>query len=277
MKRIFILFLLFPFCALAQKIKVNEFDKFIRQQRVESFPVMIKDKSDIKLAVSLRSVGSSFFLLLSGSGIGTNVVGPDDQVIFLLDNDSTVVIKSPRLQTYDYSKAVNTYKHEYLLTYADMQKLSQHNLTALRKYYTEKYDDIYIPKENVDKLKDLCKTFLEELKKENVLQAVAAPKAPAFPGGYNVLLSFLNRNLKPPPTLKAGEQKTVTVQFLVTADGSIDDMQIVQSGGLYFDNELLRVLKRMPKWKPAIENGKAVPATVTQLVTFYGAAPLKSF
>jgi len=64
---------------------------------------------------------------------------------------------------------------------------------------------------------------------------------------------------------------------LVTADGSIDDMEIVQSGGLYFDNELLRVLKRMPKWKPAIENGKAVSATVTQPVTFYGAAALKSF
>lgn len=270
MKRIIFLLLLFPVCAGAQKIKVNEFDKFIRQRRVESFPLVLKTAPEIKLAISLRSVGTSVFLQLSGSGIGTNVVGADDQVIFLLDNDSTVVVKSPRLQTYDYSKAVNTYQHEYVLTLPDLEKLSKHNLQALRKYYTEKFDDIYIPKENVDKVKNLTALFMEELKRENVLQAMAPPKAPAFPGGYDVLLSFLNRNLKPPPELKAGEKKTVVAQFLVTADGSIDELQIMQSGGLYFDNELLRVLKRMPKWKPAIENGKPVPAIVTQPVTFFG-------
>ncbi|MEO6071047.1 MAG: energy transducer TonB [Chitinophagaceae bacterium] len=277
MKRILIILLLFPLFLPAQKIKVNEYDKFIKMRRVESFPIILKTAPDIKLAISLRSIGTSVFLQLSGSGIGTTVVGTEDPVIFLLDNDSTVVVKSPRLQTFDYSKAVHTYQHEYVLTFSDLMKLSQHNVQGLRKYYTEKYDDIYLPKENVDKVKELTAMFIEELKKENVLQAMVPAKAPAFPGGYEVLLRFLNKNLKPPPELKEGEKRTVVAQFLVAADGKVDEYQITQSGGLYFDNELLRVLKRMPYWKPAIENGQPVSAIVTQEVTFIGTTALKSF
>ncbi|HVG39979.1 MAG TPA: energy transducer TonB [Chitinophagaceae bacterium] len=269
MKRIFVLILLLPLFSGAQKIKVNEYDKFIKQRRVESFPLLVKSDQQIKLSVSLRSVGSSIFLQLTGSGIGTNVIGSDDEVIFLLDNDSTVVAKSPRVQTYDYSKAVHTYNHEYLMTMADLEKLSQHKLQALRKYYTEKFDDIYIPKENTDKIKNLSALFMEELKREKVFVASPPPIPPAFPGGYDVLINFLNKNLNPPAELKAGEKKTAVVQFLVKADGSIDDIRITQSAGLTFDNELLRVLRRMPIWKPAVENGKPVDAIVTQPVTFF--------
>ncbi len=63
--------------------------------------------------------------------------------------------------------------------------------------------------------------------------------------------------------------KIAVVQFLVKADGSINDLQIKESAGLAFDNEAIRVLKRMPKWKPASEKGKAVDAIVTQPVIFY--------
>ena len=60
-----------------------------------------------------------------------------------------------------------------------------------------------------------------------------------------------------------------TVQFLVTADGDIKDLRIKNSTSNALDNELLRILKRMPKWKPALENGKRVDYSVTQLMKFY--------
>lgn len=97
-----------------------------------------------------------------------------------------------------------------------------------------------------------------------------APKtAPAFPGGHEVWMSFLNRNLKPPAALTAGEKKTVVVQFLVSADGAPNNFKIMQSAGAPFDEEALRVLKRMPKWKAGIENGRPTEAMVTQPITFF--------
>jgi TonB family protein len=235
---------------------------------MESFPVNLKSAPGIKMDVSLRSSGTSFFVELRGSGIGANTVDIDDQVIFLLENDSTVTVKSRTAQTYDYSKSTNTYKHEYWISLKDLEYLSKHNLQALRKYSSNKFDDIYLGEENADKVKALSALFINELKKSNVLQTKAPLIPPGFPGGNEVLLNFLNRNLKPPPELQSGEKKLAVVQFLVKADGSINDFQIKQSAGLPFDNEVLRVLKRMPKWKPAMDNGKKVDAIVTQPVTF---------
>ena len=67
-----------------------------------------------------------------------------------------------------------------------------------------------------------------------------------------------------------GEKKTVVVQFMVTADGSIQNIKVVESAGDAFDKEVLRVLARMPKWKAAVEGGNNVNALVTQPVTFHG-------
>ncbi len=312
MKRIFFLLLFLPFISQAQKIKVNEFDKFIKQRRVESFPLTVKEDPKINMSISFGAVGSSCYVQLSGSGLGTNIVSEDDRVIFLLDNDSTITAKSTGLQSYDISKTPNTYKHDYILSFSDLEQLSKHSVQALRKYHHVKdFDDIYIPKENCEKIKKLSALFLDELRIGGVLQiaqstqsknkadttaAVGAndtkltnnpanktvdtkPKttaiAPGFPGGREVWMNFLNRNLKPPAELSAGEEKTVTVKFLVSADGSVKDIQITQSAGPSFDNEVIRVLKRMPKWKPAMENGIPVEAFVTQPVTFFRADTAK--
>jgi periplasmic protein TonB len=60
----------------------------------------------------------------------------------------------------------------------------------------------------------------------------------------------------------------VIVRFSVGEDGSVTHFEIMQSGGSAFDNEVIRVLKKMPKWKPAVQNGKNVPVMFTQPVTF---------
>jgi periplasmic protein TonB len=93
---------------------------------------------------------------------------------------------------------------------------------------------------------------------------------PQFPGGAEAWAAFLNRYLQAPDGLDDGEKKTVMVKFLVSTDGNITGFEIVQSGGAAFDNEVIRVLKKMPKWKPAVKNGQPVAVTFTQPVTFIG-------
>ncbi len=57
---------------------------------------------------------------------------------------------------------------------------------------------------------------------------------------------------------------------MVDIDGSISKAEIVQSGGDKFDREVIRVLHKMPKWVPAMQNGIKLAAWFTQPVTFIG-------
>ena len=66
------------------------------------------------------------------------------------------------------------------------------------------------------------------------------------------------------------EKKVVRIKFKVNADGSINTFEIVTSGGLKFDNEVVRVMKKMPKWVPALQNGINVPVNYVLPVTFIG-------
>jgi protein TonB len=93
---------------------------------------------------------------------------------------------------------------------------------------------------------------------------------PEFPGGIQAWIKFLNRNLAVPGELDADEKKLVKIRFQVAADGSVTNFEVVQSAGAMYDNEVIRVLRKMPKWKPAIQNNQPVARYFTQPVTFMG-------
>lgn len=99
---------------------------------------------------------------------------------------------------------------------------------------------------------------------------IAKETAPEFPGGPDALNKFLAKNLSTPEELEAGERKMVKVRFKVDADGAVTGFEVVESGGREFDNEVLRVCKKMPRWKPAFQNGIYVPVTYMIPVTFIG-------
>ena len=110
-----------------------------------------------------------------------------------------------------------------------------------------------------------------------VTEEKAAPKEeiipdrqPQFPGGVQAWLAFLSRNLSSPEPLESGEKRTVLIRFHVAEDGSITNFHVVRSAGASFDNEVIRVLKKMPKWTPAIQGGRPLPVSFTQPVTFVG-------
>jgi protein TonB len=105
---------------------------------------------------------------------------------------------------------------------------------------------------------------IETSKKEIVLVS----RQPQFPGGSEAWLKFLNTYLYAPSELEAGEKRTVHIRFWVDELGAITNFQVVHSGGSAFDNEVIRVLKKMPKWMPALQNGKPIAVSFTQPVTF---------
>ncbi|HSZ85429.1 MAG TPA: energy transducer TonB [Puia sp.] len=87
---------------------------------------------------------------------------------------------------------------------------------------------------------------------------VRAEFMPEFPGGEAALQRFLSKNIRMPIDLEPGTKIKVMAKFVVDENGNISAMQTVQSGSIEFDNEVLRVLKKMPQWKPGRQNGRSV-------------------
>jgi protein TonB len=82
---------------------------------------------------------------------------------------------------------------------------------------------------------------------------------PEFPGGQEALLRFLSGNLRMPgQDLEPGSRISTLVRFVVDKDGVVQCVEFEKSGGKDFDREILRVMKKMPAWKPGMQHGKNV-------------------
>ena len=51
---------------------------------------------------------------------------------------------------------------------------------------------------------------------------------------------------------------SVKIKFVVNYSGKLESFDVLKSGGMAFDNEVLRVLKNMPLWIPGKSNGENV-------------------
>lgn len=92
---------------------------------------------------------------------------------------------------------------------------------------------------------------------------------PQYPGGIPALTAFLSRNLVyPAKAQEAGIQGKVIVRFVVGNDGSLSDVKVVRGIGGGCDEEALRVIRKMPKWNPGKQNGKAVKVYYSQPISF---------
>lgn len=93
-------------------------------------------------------------------------------------------------------------------------------------------------------------------------------RMPEFPGGEEALRRFFMRYLETPEELEAGSQVKVIIRFVVGKDGGLSAYAVQQSGGKPFDTEVVRVLKKMPKWTPGVQNGHPVSVYFNLPVTF---------
>ena len=92
---------------------------------------------------------------------------------------------------------------------------------------------------------------------ENIFDVVE--QMPEFPGGMDEMMKYLSMNVRyPEAAKKAGLQGRVVVQFVVEADGSVSNAEVVRSVNEELDAEAVRVIEKMPKWKPGMQDGKAV-------------------
>jgi periplasmic protein TonB len=88
---------------------------------------------------------------------------------------------------------------------------------------------------------------------------------PSFNGDIR---KYMLRNLSQPEDIEEGQKIMVRVKFVVTAEGEVTNVEIIQSGRTDLDKEVMRVIKKMPRWKPGMQGGRPVPVYFHLPVTF---------
>jgi len=107
----------------------------------------------------------------------------------------------------------------------------------------------------------------EEEEETQIFQVVET--MPTFPGGDAARIKYLQNNLKYPTMAReSGIQGKVFVTFVVEKDGSITDVKVLRGIGGGCDEEAVRVIKNMPKWKPGKQRGKPVRVQFNMPIVF---------
>lgn len=73
------------------------------------------------------------------------------------------------------------------------------------------------------------------------------------------MLMFIYKNIKYPATAREqGISGNVVVGFIVDENGYVKNTQILRGIGGGCDEEVLRLVNQMPRWKPGVKDGKAI-------------------
>lgn len=157
-------------------------------------------------------------------------------------------------------------------------------------------DELVKPEDKIEEIKEdqaISTKTVESDNKTQIVQApiednskaVEVPKADddegkiftkvevdaSFPGGETAWRRYLERNLDANTPIDNGAPEgtyRVIVRFIVAKDGSVSDVQPETNFGYGMEAEAVKIIKKGPKWTPAIQNGRSVSAYRRQPVTF---------
>lgn len=84
---------------------------------------------------------------------------------------------------------------------------------------------------------------------------VVAEEMPEFEGGVSGLMRYVGSNISYPEQAKiVGKEGTVYVSFVVSEVGMVEGVKVMRGIGYGCDEEVVRVISNMPKWKKAGKN-----------------------
>jgi len=104
---------------------------------------------------------------------------------------------------------------------------------------------------------ELSEAFVS--KPNEVLKAEEVDVKPEFPGGQEAMWDYFREGFTYPEALKENNvEGKVTIAFTVNEDGSISDLEAVQSDDERLEDPAIDFLKLMPNWNPGQKDGTPV-------------------
>ncbi len=88
---------------------------------------------------------------------------------------------------------------------------------------------------------------------------MAVEEVPEYPGGMDALYRDLGRWVDYPEIDRSARREgRVLVGFVVDEEGRVGEVRVISGVSRSLDAEAVRVVKRMPRWKPGRHGGRAV-------------------
>lgn len=244
--------------------KVPEFDEIIFENRNKNYGAYYLRKN-YKSAASLSVLGGvAFSALLIFSLSLTTEKGKASTGITTV----TLVMTAPVTTKYvppplpkPSANLTNTYKNLKPVVTEDSSQASK---------YIPTFDDLQDLTKNgavtdTGKIADVVEIPIP-VEPEPV---VVVQEMPEFPGGEAALLKFVGDNVKYPTDAQNNNiQGKVILRFAVKSDGSVDRIEVIRGIDPSLDNEAIRVVKTLPRFKPGKQGGVAVPVWFMLPVTF---------
>lgn len=86
-----------------------------------------------------------------------------------------------------------------------------------------------------------------------------------YPNGEKGITELITNNLKyPEKAIKKKIEGIVTIKYVVQVDGTVGEIEVINSVHPLLDKEAIRVIRLMEKWKPSIQRGKPVKTAYNQ-------------
>lgn len=101
--------------------------------------------------------------------------------------------------------------------------------------------------------KTTVKNYVEAPKEDEQTVYQVVEEMPEFPGGMPALMEFIRKNLRHD---KAEKRERVIIQIVVDKKGNATNPVVLRSTNPALDEEALRIVSLMPKWKPGRQAGK---------------------
>lgn len=138
-------------------------------------------------------------------------------------------------------------------------------------------EELDISSSESDEMEEVEEIEMEEETSDEVLNFQVVESVPVFPGCEDAennqerkqcfqrqIMGYVGRNFKFPDMAKEmGIEGRVYVNFVIEKDGSFSNIKVVRGVDKMIDEEAVRVVKSMPKVKPAKQRGKPVRMSFT--------------
>jgi TonB family protein len=174
-------------------------------------------------------------------------------------------LQKPKINPIDLKNTEN------VISSKDFQKLEIPTAVPIEESEKSK-EEIPKVKTEINKEKEKNDTDLDKKQSEITDKSgIQIGYEKAYPTvGMDSLSNYFNEKLKYPEKVdkKEGIEGTVNVVFTITKDGDASKIEINNSLGEPFDEECIRLISNMPRWEPAVRNGKTVDSKVSLQFSF---------
>lgn len=220
----------------------------------------------IMISDSLLKTGEDWMFML----IRTDENPFDDQYEFKKyekQKDQTHILVGDYTTTNDKSEKLNG-KYKTWYRNGEVKSIATYELGHLQDTLTTFYDNGTLKRLDVYEKGKLTQGKVYD-QEGNEMDYCPYEEQPEFPGGVNEFARYLQKNITyPKKALRRNITGKVYVKFIVKEDGLMSNTKVIKGAHPLLDEEALRVLKSVPRWKPGYQDCEAVSVWYTVPINF---------